>query len=296
MESKPAQTPLVVIVGETASGKTAAAIQVAKKVDGEIICADSRTVYKKMDIGTAKPSLQEQQNIPHHLINIVEPDETFSVARFQELANKCIQEVANRGRTPIVVGGTGLYIDALLYNFQFLGRVDTTTRLSLEQMTDDELTTILNTKNINTDFLNTKNRRHVIRAIERNGAPKFKQELRDRTVVLGITLDRDELRSRVTKRVELMFDNGFLEEACQLLEVYGPVESLKTPGYSAVTRYLNDEISESELRSAFVQADMKLAKRQRTWFKRSDDIDWFADSSELVEAAVEFVKQGGDLV
>jgi len=296
MESKSTQTPLVVIVGETASGKTAAAIEVAKRVNGEIICADSRTVYKKMDIGTAKPSLQEQQSIPHHLINIVEPNEIFSVARFQELANKCIQEVAGRGRVPVVVGGTGLYVDALLYNFQFSDEVDTTLRASLEQMNDEELTTLLNTKNIDTDLLNTKNRRHVIRAIERGGAPKFRQKLRENTVVLGITLERDELRSRVAERVDLMFENGFLEEARQLLEVYGPVESLKTPGYNAVGRYLKGEINESELKSTFVQSDMKLAKRQRTWFKRSSDIDWFVDSSRLVEAAVAFVNQTRDLV
>lgn len=186
--------PLIAIVGETASGKTGAAIEVAKRVNGEIICADSRTVYKQLDIATAKPTKAERGAIPHHLIDVVYPNEKFSAAQFKRLAEKCIQDIQKRGKVPIVAGGTGLYVDALLYNFQFADKPDEQLRYSLEQMNDDELTTLLKTKNIDNSELNTKNRRHVIRAIERGGTKPVRSMLRENTVVLGITLDRELLK------------------------------------------------------------------------------------------------------
>ena len=150
MGSKSTAPPLIVIVGETASGKTAAGIKVALEVGGEVICADSRTVYKQMNIGTAKPTIEEQAQVPHHLIDIVEPNDTFNAAEFKRLAEKCIQEITARGKVPIIVGGTGLYVDALLYDFQFKNKPNEAYRRQLLQMTDEELTTILHTKNIDT--------------------------------------------------------------------------------------------------------------------------------------------------
>ena len=283
--------PLVVIVGETASGKTAAGIKIAQEIGGEIICADSRTVYKQMNIGTAKPTTEERKAVPHHLLDVVEPNEKFSAAEFKRLAEKCIQEIAERGKIPIVVGGTGLYIDALLYNFQFKDKPDAAYRTQLLQMSDDELTTLLHTKNIDVSKLNTKNRRHVIRAIERGGEVPSNTELRKDTIILGLRLEREELRKRITARVEQMFEDGFLDEVKLLVDQYGwDVEAMSGIGYRVAREYFEGSASEQEVKQAFVQRDLSLAKRQRTWFKRNPHTLWFDRSDSLVLKAVEFSK------
>lgn len=282
--------PLVVIVGETASGKTAAGIKVAQKVGGEIICADSRTVYKQMDIGTAKPTAEEQALVPHHLINVIEPGQTFSAAEFKRMAEECIQDIASRGKVPIVVGGTGLYIDALLYNFQFNNKPNEALRAQLEQMNDEELTTLLNTKNIEVTKLNTKNRRHVIRAIEREGSAPKNTELRENTIVLGLKLDRELLKNRIEKRVEQMFEDGFVHEVEALANNYGwELESMSGIGYRVARDYFEGNASVEEVKKAFIQRDISLAKRQRTWFKRNKNIRWFDDPEELIDKAIDFL-------
>lgn len=284
------RSPLIAIVGETASGKTATAITVAQKFNGEIICADSRTLYKGMDIGTAKPTLQERADIPHHMIDIILPDEQFSVAMFKDLTQKCIQDILKRGRVPILVGGTGLYIDAVLYNFQFGKPVNSTFRAALEQMSDVELTTIMNTKNIKIPNLNTKNRRHVIRAIERNGVVQRQRELRKDTLVLGLRLQRAVLEERVTQRVDQMIVGGLIDESERLFEIYGTnVEALRTPGYKAIQSYLAGACTIEEAKRAFISADLRLAKRQRTWFKRNHSIEWFQDSHEIIRRVGTFL-------
>lgn len=283
MGPQSSSTPLIAIVGETASGKTAAAVELALKVNGEIICADSRTVYKQMDIGTAKPTQEEQAMVKHHLINVIYPNQKFSAAEFKRLAEKCIQEIIAREKIPILVGGTGLYIDAVLYNFQFNSKPDEIYRAQLSQMSDDELTTILHTKNIDTSKLNTKNRRHVIRAIERQSAVPHNTTLRDNAVVLGLRLDREVLKKRVAERVEQMFEAGFLQEVKTLAEAYGwENEAMSGIGYRVARDYFLGNASEAEVKAAFVQRDLSLAKRQRTWFKRSKDIVWFDNPQGLV--------------
>lgn len=297
MESKSTNPPLIVIVGQTASGKTAAAIEIAKKVNGEIICADSRTIYKFMDIGTAKPSQEEQQGIPHHLINVIEPDETFSVAKFQELAYKCISEIHSRGHFPIMVGGTGLYIDSVLYDFQFSNEANSEYRNELEQMSDVELTTIMNTKGINTANLNTKNRRHVIRAIERGGEVQKQQVLRSNTLVLGIKPEREVLRARISTRVDEMFSDGFIDEAKTLAQKYGwDSESMSGIGYRVAREFIEGRATEQEAKDAFKSRDNSLAKRQRTWFKRNSNIEWFPDAVELIATATSFVTNSNKLI
>ncbi len=281
--------PLIAIVGETASGKTGAAIEIAKRVNGEIICADSRTVYKQLDIATAKPTKAERGAIPHHLIDVVYPNEKFSAAQFKRLAEKCIQDIQKRGKVPIVAGGTGLYVDALLYNFQFADKPDEQLRYSLEQMNDDELTTLLKTKNIDNSELNTKNRRHVIRAIERGGTKPVRSMLRENTVVLGITLDRELLKQRIATRVDQMFREGVIEEIRAVSDLYGwDVEALSGANYIVVRDHLQGKASEQDVSDAFIKRDISLAKRQRTWFKRNNDIEWFGDTQALIERAVVF--------
>lgn len=283
--------PLVVVVGETASGKTAASIKLAQKIGGEIICADSRTVYKQMNIGTAKPTEYEQRLVPHHLIDVVNPNEKFSAAAFKRLAEKCIQEVHERGNIPIVVGGTGLYVDALLYNFQFKDKPDEAYRTQLLQMNDVELTALLHTKNINTDNLNTKNRRHVIRAIERDGEVPSDTTIRENTIVLGLKLDRDVLKSRIRQRVETMFADGLIAEVKQLASIYGwENESMSGIAYQVVREFLEGNATEEQVKEAFIRRDISLAKRQRTWFKRNPYIQWFDDAETLIQKAALFVR------
>lgn len=282
--------PIVVIVGETASGKTAAAIELAKRVSGEIICADSRTVYKHMNIGTAKPSQLEQYQVRHHLIDVVEPNESFSAAQFQELAQKCIQEIYGRGKVPIIVGGTGLYIDSILFNYTFTSKADTQFRNNLEQMGDDKLTTIMNTKNIDTSSLNTKNRRHVIRAIERDGAVPKNTKLRQNTFVAGLRLDRDVLKQRISLRVDQMFNDGFLDEVASLANRFGwDNESMSGIGYRVAREYFHGSTSVDSVKTAFIQRDLSLAKRQRTWFKRNRHIHWYSSPGRLIDEAVAFL-------
>lgn len=279
--------PLIAVVGETASGKTAAAIKIALEVDGEIICADSRTVYKGMNIGTAKPTQEEQKLVPHHLIDVVRPNENFSAAEFKRKAEECIQDISKRGKIPIVVGGTGLYVDALLYNFQFKDKPNNAYREHLLQMNDEELTTILHTKNIDTTNLNTKNRRHVIRTIERDGEAPRNTVLRQNTIILGLKLEREELKKRIEKRVEQMFEEGFLDEMKTLADQYGwEVEAMSGIGYRVAREYFEGVATELEVKEAFIKRDLSLAKRQRTWFKRNPRIQWFESSEILINAAI----------
>ena len=288
MESQSRTPPLIVIVGQTASGKTAVAIEVAKKLDGEIICADSRTVYKQMNIGTAKPTFEEQQGIPHHLIDIVNPDQPFSAAEFQRLAQKCIHEISSRGKIPIMVGGTGLYIDSVLYNFHFGEQADIVYRQELEQMNDEQLTTLLHTKNIDMANLNTKNRRHVIRAIEREGSAHVDKELRFNTLILGLNLGKEELIQRITTRTNQILSAGFLDEAEKLASNYG-WECEAMTGYRVAKEYLEGTATLDKVKAAFIQRDKSLAKRQRTWFKRNPHILWFEDPTKLISKAVDFI-------
>ena len=284
--------PLIVVVGETASGKTSAAIEIAKLIDGEIICADSRTIYKGMDIGTAKPNKEEQSGIRHHIIDVVEPGQKFNVSDFKTIAEKCIQDISLRGKISIIVGGTGLYIDSVLYNYQFLDKADTVLREQLEQMSDEQLTTILNNKSIDTTNLNTKNRRHVIRAIETNGKKPAKENLRENTIVLGLKLDKDVLKDRILKRVERMFIDGYLKEVEQLSKKFGwDSEAMSGIGYKAAKEYFCGNASLEDVKKALVKRDIGLAKRQRTWFKRSNDILWFEQPEQLVDRAIKFVNR-----
>lgn len=287
MGSTSSKTPLIFIVGETASGKTAAGIKIAQRVGGEIICADSRTVYKQMNIGTAKPTLSEQKLVTHHLIDIIEPNETFSAAEFNRRAEECIQDIRRRGKVPIIVGGTGLYIDALLYNFQFKDKPDDTYRTQLLQMNDEELTTLLHTKNIDTSKLNTKNRRHVIRAIERDGEVPKNTKMREDALIYGLTLSRDVLRKRIEDRISDMISDGFVEETRIIGEKYGwRNEAMSGVGYRAVYDYIEGLISDDNLRKVLIQRDLSLAKRQRTWFKRNKNIHWFDNPEDLVREAI----------
>lgn len=270
-----AEPPLVVIAGPTASGKTALAIKLAQEFGGEIICADSRTVYKGMDIGTAKPSAREQAGVPHWGLDIVDPSETFTAADFKHYANEKIAEIRARGRIPFLVGGTGLYIDAVVYDYQFGQEADLERRKKLEQMSLEELHKYCNKNNVELPE-NSQNKRYVVRAIEQNGINhKRRQTPISTSIIVGISTERDILRTRIEHRSEQIFDDGVVEEAKQLGKKYGwNSEAMTGNIYPLVRQYLDGELTMQEIQQKFVVLDWRLAKRQVTWLKRNSDIHW----------------------
>ena len=220
-ETIKAKLPLVVIAGPTASGKTSLAIRLAKQYNGEIICADSRTIYRDMDIGTAKPTMAEREAVPHWGLDLVSPGETFSAAQFKEYALQKISEIRSRGRLPFLVGGTGLYIDAVIFDFQFGAPPDPTLRHELEKRTVAELQYYCSIHNIKLPE-NDKNKRHLIRAIEqKNKNNRYEFMIRDNNIVVGIATNKEILRTRIVLRSEQLFLNNVVSEAMLLARKYG---------------------------------------------------------------------------
>lgn len=272
---EPKTSPLLVVVGETASGKTSLALELAKELNGEIICADSWTVRREVNIGTAKPTANERATIPHHLLDIVGPDEVFTAAKFKDLANEAIIGITNRGKMPILVGGTGLYIDGLLYDYSFLPESDYSMRDELNAMGSEELIAKIKDLGLDISDIDTQNKRRLIRLIETNGQQPERKSIRENTVILGIRTDRDELKIRIEKRVDLMIENGLESEVKGLADNYGwDCEALKGVGYSQWKDYFLHSQTLSETRQKIVKATLDLAKRQRTWFKRNKSIHW----------------------
>ncbi|HRQ86727.1 MAG TPA: tRNA (adenosine(37)-N6)-dimethylallyltransferase MiaA [Candidatus Saccharibacteria bacterium] len=269
------EKPLVVIVGPTASGKSSVAMEVARKHGGEIICADSRTIYKGMDIGTAKPSLGDQQEIPHFGLDLVEPGEVFTAADFQRYAKQKIGEIRARGNVPILVGGTGLYIDAVMFDYEFGQKTSTKNRQFLYSMSLEELHNYSEEHNIPLPK-NIYNKRYVIRAIEQGGVNnKRLLEPTSNTVVVGITTDKKVLRTRIQNRAQALFRGGMIEEARQLAREYGwESEAMTGNIYRLVRQYDEGKLNKDQLFEKFVIADWRLAKRQLTWLKRNRFINW----------------------
>lgn len=268
-------TPLLVICGPTASGKSSIAMQVAAAYEGEIICADSRTVYKGMDIGTAKPSRRDQEKIAHHLLDVVEPGDVFTAYDFQQQAKKAIGEIRSRKKVPIIVGGTGLYIEGLIYDYSFSGPKDAKLREELEKMSLNDLYQYSYKNNIELPE-NKKNKRYVVRKIERaNTVITRSMYLPPETTIVGITTNSDELRHRITQRIEYMFEHGIVEEASKLGKKYGWSNQAMTGNiYPLIRSYIDNEITISEAKDKAVTLDWRLAKRQLTWLKRNKDIRW----------------------
>ncbi len=251
--------PLIVVVGPTASGKTALAIELAERFNGEIICADSRTVYRGLDIGTAKPTAAERSRVRHHLLDVVTPDESFTAADFKRLANEVISDITSRGKLPIMAGGSGLYIDAVLFDYQFAP------------------------ENAERDPVNP---RHI-----KQGLGHGQGSLREDTLLLGLQVGRDVLRERIEQRVDTMVEAGLVSEAQWLVERYPVSKAVDAPGYKALRGYLEGLYSLDEAKALFVRNDMQLAKRQRTWFKRNKSIHWVENREEAVEIATTFLNK-----
>jgi len=270
-----AESPLVVIVGPTASGKTSLAVTLAEKFDGEIICADSRTVYKGMDIGTAKPTNAEQTRVPHWGLNLIAPDQHFTAADFKRYAEQKIEEIRHRGKIPFLVGGTGLYVDAVIFDYQFGEQGDAARRAELEQLSINELHNYCIKNNILLPE-NSKNKRYIIRAIEQKSINnKRRIEPIENSIIVGIATERDILRTRIELRSEQLLESGVVEEAKILGRKYGwEHESMTGNIYRLCRAYLEGTMTMDELRRRSIVLDWRLAKRQLTWLKRNHYIYW----------------------
>jgi tRNA dimethylallyltransferase len=270
-------SPLVVIVGETAAGKSALALQIAQRFSGEIICADSWTVRREINIGSAKPTAKEQALVPHHLLDIVGPDEDFTAAIFKGLALQKIEEITARGNLPIMVGGTGLYIDSVLFDYGFLPEGDRSKRESLNAMRNEELLNLIADRGIELGEVDIRNKRRLIRLLETNGRQPSKQPMRENTLIIGLKTERDNLKERITRRTDVMLAVGLEQEVRGLAERYGwDCEGLKGVGYAQWKDYFLGAQSLADTRQKIIKATLDLAKRQRTWFRRNKSIHWIA--------------------
>ena len=231
--------PIIVILGPTGSGKTGISIKLAKELGGEIISADSRAIFKGMDIGTAKPTREEMQGIPHYGIDLVEPDQRFTVADWKAYAEQKIAEIKSRDHVPIIVGGTGLYIDALIYDYHFKGPTGA-------KIGDFEQKSCSDRTEVKGDYL-----------------------------LIGIKWSTPELRARLKARLDQMFCNELYEEAKKLVHKYGwELGSMKSDIYEYAWKYLQGEMTLDEAKERCFYEDWHLAKRQLTWFKRNPHIHW----------------------
>lgn len=284
--------PLIVLTGPTAVGKTKLSIRLAKAVDGEIISADSMQVYRHMDIGSAKISPDEMEGIPHHLIDVLEPDEEFNVVAFQRMAKSALEEICGRGRIPIIVGGTGFYIQALLYDVDF-SRTDTdwTYRKELAEIGKKKGSAYLHSllKEIDekaAQEIHEHNQKRIIRALEyyhetgekisEHNERERAKESPYRTAYFVLTEDREELYRRIDCRVEQMIEQGLIEEVANLKKrgLTSKMVSMQGLGYKELLSWMDHEISFEEAVSNIKRNTRHFAKRQITWFKREKDVIW----------------------
>ncbi|MFJ7667674.1 tRNA (adenosine(37)-N6)-dimethylallyltransferase MiaA [Lysinibacillus sp. NPDC097195] len=290
IENKIQQAEVVAIVGPTASGKTALSIELAKKYNGEIINGDSMQIYKGLDIGTAKITEEEMQGVPHHLLSFKEPTESFSVADYQKMVRAKISEIQARGKLPIIVGGSGLYVQAVLYDYQFTEeQVDEVARKAyyeeLEKLGPEAMHAKLTALDPQTaQTIHPNNTRRVIRAlemIELSGVSKASEAhnrgeiplYRHLIIGLGENMTRQELYDRINRRVDLMMDNGLLEEVKGLWQqnIRG-VQSIQAIGYKELYDYLDGRCSLEEAIENLKQNSRRYAKRQLTYFRNKMDI------------------------
>lgn len=286
-----AVAPLIVITGPTGSGKSGLALELAERHEGEIICADSRTVYKGMDIGTAKPTPEEQARVRHHLLDVVEPGELFTAADFKHLATEAIADIRSRGNVPFLVGGTGLYIDAVVLDYQFGAPADEKLREELNKKSIDELKSMISSQQIAMPK-NPLNKRHLIRTLETDGistSRKLKPD--DNTIIVAITTDRQSLRDRIDRRAHEMFASGVIQEAKSLGEKYGwDSEAMTGNIYPILRKVLEGEITQDEAIQKFITSDTKLVKRQLTWLRRHEYVMWLElpEATHFIEAFLRY--------
>lgn len=280
------KAPLIVITGPTASGKSALAFEMAKKYGGEIVCADSRTIYKDMDIGTAKPSLAEQKQVKHWLLDVAQPGQRFTAVDFKKLAEQAITDIWKRGKIPFLVGGTGLYIDAVILDFKFGAKVDQARRKELNDLSIEELQTMIKRLHL-TPPENSKNKRYLVRCVEKNNdITSGKNQPDEGTYVLAVELEKKQLEGKIAQRIDKMFADGVVQETQQLVRKYGfDSEALTGNIYRTVIQYLAGSMSEEQAKAQALKRDLNLVKRQVTWLKRHDFVKWLSldDAKQMIE-------------
>ena len=288
---------VIVIVGPTGVGKTKLSIELAKKLDGEIINADSTQVYRGMDIGTAKVTEEEAEGIKHHLLDIRNMDEDYTVYDYQKDSRNCIEDITSRGKTPIMVGGTGLYIKASLYNYEFEDE-DSKSYVD-ESLSNDELYDMLLKIDPNTT-IHKNNRKRVIRALNyyyKNGKimDNHSDKLLYDAVFIGLTTDRERLYNRINERVDVMVNNGLLDEANRIYKSNIRSKAVMTPiCYKELFPYFEGGKGLEECLDDIRQASRKYAKRQYTWNKHQFDVKWFDvdfdNFNNTVDNVLEYIK------
>lgn len=289
---------VIVICGPTASGKTSLSIELAKKVNGEIVSADSMQIYKDMNIGTAKPTKEEMQGIKHYLIDFVSPEERYSVAQYKQDAKKAIREIISNGKMPIVVGGTGLYVDSLIYEIEYNDiKLDENYRKKLEQLAEEQGLEKLYKKALEIDpvameKISENDKKRIIRVLEiykATGKTKTQQEEESRRKpveydykVFAINWNREVLYERINKRVDIMIGQGLIEEVKNIMQKYKKFPTaMQGLGYKEVVDYLNGVYTEDEMIEKIKMETRRYAKRQLTWFRKNRQTIWIDGTNDL---------------
>ncbi len=299
------QIPILAVVGPTASGKTALAVEIAKRLDGEIVSADSMQIYKYLNIATAKPDEEEKSGIRHHLMDFLEPDERFSVSQYKALADKAIEDIVSRKKIPILAGGTGLYADTLINGIELTEyemSFEIRERLKLEAEKDGIEKLYDRLKIIDpqaAEKISINDSKRIIRALElyeATGITKTEQNENSRLnpspykpLIIGLNaLDREVLYNRINLRVDKMLELGLLDEAKWFYDNYSPDTSGQAIGYKELLPYLNGEKELNECIDNLKMSTRRYAKRQLTWFRKNQDINWiYIDGKSLEEITQE---------
>jgi len=307
--------PVVAVVGPTASGKSHLGVELCKQLNGEVISADSMQIYKHMDIATAKPSAAEMSNIPHHMINFLEPTESFSVVQYCVMARKSIEDIIGRGKLPVIVGGTGLYIDALLNNIEFpdtqadLALRERLKKLSAEKGSEFLLNELLEIDPETAQYLHTKDIGRIIRALELyyttgiTMSSHIKMSRLNQSpfepCLIGLNFrNRQLLYDRINNRVDEMLEKGLVEEANQFFQKYNSGTAKQAIGYKELYPYFEGLAELPQAVEKLKQETRRYAKRQLTWFRKNEQINWiyvddFQTLSEITEKAYSIICECG---
>ena len=305
MNEKP---KVIVICGPTASGKTALSIELAKKINGEIVSADSMQIYKDMNIGTAKPTQEEMQGIQHYLLNYVSPDVRYSVAQYKQDAKKAIKEILSKGKIPIIVGGTGLYVDSLIYEIEYNDiKIDENYRKELEKIAEEQGLETLYKMALEIDSfamqkISPNDQKRIMRVLEiykATGKTKTEQEIESRKnpveydyKIFAINWDRETLYQRINKRVDIMIEQGLIEEVKNILSKYKKFPTaMQGLGYKEVVDYLNGLYTKEEMVEKIKMETRRYAKRQLTWFRKNKQTIWL-DGTNDIQNNIDIILEG----
>ena len=304
--------PVIAVVGPTASGKSDLAVEICLRCNGEAVSADSMQIYKGLDISTAKPSEEEKKGIPHHMMDFLDNTESFSVAEYQQLAVECIRDIHSRGKLPVIVGGTGLYIDTLLNNIQLTeDSFDEKVRENLLSRVEKEgvESLLAELRKIDPEYaskMHPNNVKRIVRALEvwYSSGVTMTQQIENShaespydVCFIGLdATDRDFLYERINRRVSIMLENGLEAEAADYLSQKNTATSSQAIGCKELRPYFDGEISLAQAADNLRQATRRYAKRQLTWFRRNKEINWimidkYASKQEMVEKAIEIINE-----